>query len=127
MKLFLFAATLALAACGSDPEVILETDPFLTAQIPNPPDGAAGILKRSEDFARRNGMKMEHSTSHFEAGEYSALLKRIDLNIVVANVGRGQTTILTAYARNNPTDGQRRLVRNYECAVFRACPEKQAG
>ena len=125
MKSALFVLFLMLVGCGSDPEVILDTDPFLTAQIPNPPDDEAGILKRSSDFARQNGMKIEQSTSHFEAGEYSALLKRSDLNIVISNVGRGRTTYLTAYVRGNVTDAQRKLVGQFQCAVFYACNQQR--
>lgn len=125
MKHVLFAVALTLTGCGSDPEVIHDTDPFITAHVRDGPDGERGILKRSADFARQNGMKIERSTSHFEAGEYSALLKRADVNIFVANVGRGRTTLLSAYVSGKPGEAQRRLVEKYQCEVFYVCEPAQ--
>ena len=125
MKRFLIMSALMLAGCGSDTNTILDTDPFLSAHVDNPADGSLGVLKRSRSFARQHGMNMESSTSHFEAGEYSALLKRHDLNIFVANVGRGRTTSLTAYVRAKPEEIHRNLVEQYQCAVFYACGLKK--
>jgi len=121
MKWFLILTALGLIGCGSDTDAIHETDTFLSAEMRNPSDNKVGILKRSAFFARSNGMKLDSSTSHFETGEYSALLKRADLNIFVANVGRGQTTLMTVYVKGKPTDAHRQLVQNYQCVVFYAC------
>lgn len=126
MKRVLLLIALTLVGCGSDPAVIHDTDPFLTVDVQAPYRSEADILNRSGDFAGQHGMKLESSTSHFEAGEYSALLKRVDLNIFVSNVGRGRTTLLSAYVRGKPTDAQRRLVEDYQCKVFYLCrPEQQ--
>ena len=124
LKVFIPIVVLLLTGCdNSDNYPIFDKDPFLTVYIHGPPDGYKGIISRSIEFAKTRGLEIEYSTSHFRPNEYSAFIQGVDTNIFVANVGRDNVTMLTAYSRSNPTSAQRRLVSDYQCFTFYKCAQ----
>lgn len=120
MKRILLTVIAAFAcSCERQDDAITEKSPFREVIVETPSDGAVGVVRRSKSFAEANGMRFQHSFEHFSEGEYSVLMLRPDLNIATENVLRGQNSVVSAYARNEPSSDHRTTVENYLCGVMR--------
>lgn len=109
----------SVGSCNGHDDVITEKSPFVEIIVPTPKDGATGVVERSKSVAAANGMRFQYSVEHFYDGEYSVRLLRRDLNIAAENVLRGESSIVRAYSRSEPTSDQRKIVSDYLCSVMR--------
>ena len=127
MKEAILVSILVIFVIGchrSDDDVIHEKDPFFVEQITTPDVSKKILVDLSQEFAKRHGMRVEHSFSHFKDSEYSVILIRDDINIVSSNVGRGRNSLITAYSKHSELADRIRyseIIDQYKCDVFQDC------